>query len=135
MLIGEVARRTGVPPHTLRFYEEQHLLTRPARRESGYRVYSDRVLSELGFIRRAQQLGFTLDDVREILTLGRRGTVPCGRVAAICATHLERIERQMAELQAFRQGLQKVARQATNGCGLTVEGFCRAIAGQDQPRG
>lgn len=130
MLIGEVARRSGVPSHTIRFYEAQRLLTRPARRASGYRSYSDQVLGELGFIRRAQQLGFTLDDVREILTLGRKGTKPCGRVAAMCATHLERIDRQLAELQAFRRGLQEVARQATDKCGLTVEGFCRAIAGR-----
>ena len=76
-----------------------------ARGGSGYRVYSNRVLGSLDFIRRAQQLGFTLDDIRDLLALGRSGRMPCKRVAVMCATHLQRINRQMAELRAFRRGL------------------------------
>ena len=129
MLIGEVARRSGIPAHTIRFYETQQLVSSPARATSGYRVYSDQVLSELGFIKQAQQLGFTLDDIKEILTLGRSGRMPCKRVAALCETHLQRIDRQIDELKAFRKGLLAVEVLAQGGCGLTVDGFCRAIIG------
>ena len=128
MLIGEVARRSGIPTHTIRFYEEEKLVSRPSRASSGYRVYSDRVLAELGFIKRAQQLGFTLEEIREILKLGRTGKAPCDRVVALCDTHLDKIDRQIAELMSFRRGLEDVQRQAQQGCGLTVEGFCKAIA-------
>src|SRR5688572_18827173 len=106
MLIGEVARRSGVPAPTIRFYEEQKLVSRAARSPAGYRLYSDRVLDELGFIKRSQRLGLTLDETREILSLGRSGRKPCERVAAICAAHLDEIDRRMAELRAFRKHLQ-----------------------------
>ena len=132
MRIGEIAQRSGLPPHTIRFYEERKLVTRAARSASGYRMYSERVLDELGFIRRAQRLGFSLDEIREILSFGRGGKTPCARVAALCAAHLEEVDRQMAELQAFRHSLLAAKQQAEAGCGFTREGFCRAImeAGQ-----
>ncbi len=127
MLIGEAAQKSGIPPHTIRFYESQKLISRAARSAGGYRVYSDRVLDELRFIRRAQRLGLTLDETREILSLGRAGRKPCERVSAICATHLAEIERRMAELRQFRKHLLDAQRLAAQGCGFTPEGFCRAI--------
>ena len=90
-------------------------------------MYSDRVLDELRFIRRAQRLGLTLDETREILSLGRAGRKPCERVAAICAAHLAAIEKRMAELRAFRHHLEEAKQLAEKGCGFTSEGFCRAI--------
>ena len=127
MLIGEASQRSGVPAHTIRFYEGQKLVTRASRSQAGYRIYSDRVLDELRFIRRAQRLGLTLDETREILSIGRTGRKPCERVAAICDAHLAEIERKMAELRAFRRHLQDARRLAAKGCGFTPEGFCRAI--------
>jgi MerR family copper efflux transcriptional regulator len=132
MRIGEVARRSGIPAHTIRFYEERKLVTRVARSDAGYRVYSEHVIDELGFIRRAQRLGFSLDEIREILSLGRGGRTPCARVAALCATHLEEIDKQMAELRTFRRSLLEAQQQAQAGCGFTREGFCKAIMGAAQ---
>ena len=129
MLIGEVARRSGLSAHTIRFYEARGLLTRPTRRASGYRMYSTRVLDELRFVERAQLLGFTLNETREILSMGRSGRMPCERVAVLCATHLSEIDRRMAELRAFRRNLHKAQRFATRGCGFTPEGFCQAVVG------
>ena len=129
MRIGQIAQRAGIPAHTIRFYEEQKLVTSPARSQAGYRVYSERTLTELGFIRRAQRLGFSLEEIREILSLGRGGQMPCGRVAALCATHLKEIDERMAELRAFRRNLREAGRQASSACGFTPEGFCRAIMG------
>ena len=129
MLIGEVATCSGVPARTIRFYEQAKLLSVPPRSDAGYRIYSDRTLAELAFIKRAQRLGFSLDEIREILGLGHQGRLPCNRVTAICDTHLTAIDRQMAELQTFRKLLEQVRRKARAQCGFTSEGFCKAIMG------
>lgn len=127
MLIGEVARRSGVSAHTIRFYEQQKLIARPERAASGYRVYAARVLDELRFIERAQRLGFTLKETREIVSMGRSGRVPCERVSALCEAHLSEIDKRIAELRAFRRNLQSAKRLAGQTCGYTPEGFCHAI--------
>lgn len=129
MLIGEVATRSGVPTRTIRFYEQAGVLTPPARSPAGYRIYSEGTLAELVFVRRAQRLGLSLDEIREILSLGRSGRAPCGRVAAMCETHLANIEMQMKELRAFQRHLREAQIKAKAGCGFTREGFCRAIMG------
>jgi MerR family transcriptional regulator, copper efflux regulator len=127
MRIGQVAEQSGVTAPTIRFYEGQKLITKAARSSSGYRIYSDRVLSELAFIRRAQRMGLTLEETREILNLGRAGKKPCGTVSSICDAHLAEIDRRMAELQMFREHLTAAKKLAEQGCGFTPEGFCRAI--------
>ena len=72
LTIGLVARRAGVGVETVRFYERQGLIEEPPRRLSGYREYDDEVVARLGFIRRAKELGFTLKEIKELLSL-RRG--------------------------------------------------------------
>ena len=129
MLIGEVAERSGVPARTIRFYEEAKVLTAPARSRTGYRIYTERTLAELTFVKSAQRLGFSLEEVREILGLGRQGRLPCSRVVALCEAHLVQIEQRMAELQAFRRQLQNARRKAKASCGFTREGFCQAVMG------
>jgi|SRR5687767_2165326 len=129
MRIGEIARRSGIPAHTIRFYEDYRLVTRAERSDSGYRVYTDRTIDELGFIQRAKRLGFSLDEIREILSLGRGGKKPCERVAALCGSHLKDIDQRMADLRAFQRALREAERLAKAGCGFTSEGFCRAIIG------
>jgi MerR family copper efflux transcriptional regulator len=134
MHIGDVAKRSGIPAPTIRFYEAEKLITRPARSEAGYRLYSERILDELTFIRRAQGMGLTLEETREILSIGRSGTKPCSRVTAICVSHLAEIDRRMKELEEFRSRLLAAHRMATTECGFTAEGFCRAIlSGPDSP--
>jgi DNA-binding transcriptional MerR regulator len=77
LLIGDVARRTGVSAPTIRYYEGVGLLPSPPRSGAGYRRYSDATIDELLFIRKAQALGFSLDEIAEILQLSRSGTAPC----------------------------------------------------------
>ena len=129
MLIGELAERSGIPARTIRFYEQAEVLTAPERSANGYRVYSDKTLAELTFIKRGRRLGLSLDEIREILGLGRAGRLPCSRVTAICDAHLREIERQLEELAAFRDLLEQARRKASARCGLTEEGFCEAIMG------
>jgi len=127
MLIGEVAKRSGISVHTIRFYEQKKLIARPERAASGYRVYSDRVLDELRFIERSRRLGFTLKETREILSMGRSGRMPCERVSALCDAHLDEIDKRMAEMRAYKRNLRSAKRLASQACGYTPEGFCRAI--------
>ena len=127
MRIGEVARRAGVSSPTIRFYEAEKLLTPPERSDSGYRVYSQRVLDELAFIQRARRLGLQLSEIREVLSLGRAGKRPCERVAAICAARVAEIDQRMSELRRFRQDLETIKALTARDCGLTPEGFCKAF--------
>ena len=127
MLIGEAARQSGVPAPTIRFYENRHLITAAARSRAGYRLYTDRVLAEIRFVQQAQSLGFSLDEVREVVALTTRGALPCARVAALCRTHIQEIDGRLAELQAFRDQLLAAERRAQRQCGITSDGFCAAI--------
>ena len=103
--IGEVARRSGVGVEALRFYERRGLLGRPARTESNYRVYDESVLERLDFIRRAQAVGFTLDEIGEILAESADGSSPCRHVRELARRKLEELDRRLAELRRHRADL------------------------------
>jgi DNA-binding transcriptional MerR regulator len=103
--IGEVAKRSGVGIETLRFYERQGLLGRPARTESGYRLYDEAVLEQLEFIRRAQTLGFSLAEIARITAESRAGQSPCGEVREIVRERLRELDERLAELARYRKEL------------------------------
>jgi DNA-binding transcriptional MerR regulator len=103
--IGEVSRRSGVGIEALRFYERRGLLGRPARTESNYRVYDETVLERLDFIRRAQAVGFTLDEIGEILAESADGRSPCRHVRELARRKLEELDRRLAELRRHRADL------------------------------
>ncbi len=103
--IGEVSRRSGVGVEALRFYERRGLLGRPARTESNYRVYDESVLERLDFIRRAQAVGFTLDEIGEILAESADGRSPCRHVRELARRKLEELDRRLAELRRHRADL------------------------------
>ena len=86
--IGDVSRQTGLSIHTIRFYEAEGLLREPSRTESGYRVFSPHTIDQLQFIRKAQALGLSLEDVRELLRVADKGTPPCEHVRATLAHRL-----------------------------------------------
>jgi DNA-binding transcriptional MerR regulator len=100
LLIGRLAKLAGVKSDTVRFYERSGLLPKPSRTASAYRVYDDAALKQLRFIKKAQSLGFSLDEVRRILQLrGASGT--CRAVLAIAEATLEETEVKLRELQSF----------------------------------
>lgn len=103
--IGEVSRRSGVGIEALRFYERRGLLGRPSRTESNYRVYDESVLERLDFIRRAQAVGFTLDEIGEILAESADGRRPCRHVRELARRKLEELDRRLAELRRHRAEL------------------------------
>lgn len=103
--IGEVATRSGVGVDALRFYERRGLLGRPARTGSGYRVYDESVLEQLEFIKRAQALGFSLDDIAAIVAEKAEGRSPCGAVREIVRARLAELDARLAELRRYRREL------------------------------
>jgi Hg(II)-responsive transcriptional regulator len=104
MRIGEVAAGAGVNVQTLRYYERRGLLPEPRRRGSGYRAYDAETVRLVRFIKRAQELGFALREVADLIELKqspRRGV----EVRALAAAKVEDIERRIAHLRAMRQAL------------------------------
>ncbi|HEX8999178.1 MAG TPA: heavy metal-responsive transcriptional regulator [Blastocatellia bacterium] len=103
--IGDVAERTGVGIETLRFYERSGLLNRPARTEGGYRLYDAEALETLDFIKRAQALGFTLDEIKRIIAESRAGQSPCAEVREVVRLRLAELDERMAQMQRYRNEL------------------------------
>src|SRR2546426_9313307 len=83
LLIGEVAKRSGASRKALRLYEEAGILPAPPRTQSGYRVYSSEAVDLLAFVRQAQRLGVTLDEIKEIVAIKRAGRAPCPHLPAL----------------------------------------------------
>ncbi len=112
MRIGELARRTGVSPRTIRFYESVGILSPRARTPSGYRLFDDEAVRRLAFVRRARRLGLSLNEIREILEVYDRGQAPCPRVVALLERKIAVLSRQIAGLQALRRELLTIRRSA-----------------------
>ncbi|MEP6911485.1 MAG: heavy metal-responsive transcriptional regulator [bacterium] len=103
--IGEVAKLSGIGIEALRFYERSGLLGRPSRTQSGYRIYDPEVLERLVFIKRAQVLGFSLDEIKQIIAEKRAGESPCKGVRNIVRTRLQDLDEQMREMRRYRNEL------------------------------
>ena len=110
MRIGEVAARAGVNVETLRYYERRGLLAEPARRPSGYRSYDERSVRVVRFIKRAQELGFTLADIEELLRLAEGGSASCHEVRALANAKVVDLEGRIATLEAMRRSLLSLVR-------------------------
>jgi MerR family mercuric resistance operon transcriptional regulator len=128
LLIGDVASRVGVSAPTIRYYEEIGLLPKPLRSSAGYRRYSDATVDELRFIRRAQALGFSLDEIGEILRLSRSGKIPCSRVLTLAHRHLAAVEERIHQLQKFRERLAAELAKWDGQQTPTCRGLCQIIA-------
>jgi MerR family copper efflux transcriptional regulator len=105
LTIGTVAKRAGVPIDTIRYYEREGLLPEPLRRASGYRSYGEGTVAQLRFIRRAKALGFTLDEIRDLLALSADRQRGVKSVKQRAEERLAAIETRIAELQRVRDGL------------------------------
>lgn len=103
--IGEVARRAGVGVDTVRFYEREGLIQEPPRRPSGYRQYPSDTIPLIRFIKRAQDLGFTLREVEELISLRGGNGKRKKEVRALADAKLKDIDQKLARLQAMRSAL------------------------------
>lgn len=126
--ISDVSKRSGISIDALRFYEKSELLDQPSRNHSGYRVYDASVLERLAFIKQAQVLGFSLDEIRRIIADARAGQSPCDDVREMVRCRLEALDKHMHEVRRYRKELaetltewDKVGRAPGHICGL-IEG-------------
>jgi DNA-binding transcriptional MerR regulator len=124
--IGELAGRTGCTPEAVRFYEREGVLPRPERRGGGrYRRYSAADVERVRFLKRARDLGFSLAEVRELMTLAASDPQrPCTEVDALARAHLTQVEAKIAQLTSLRNELRQVIEGCRGGLGI---GGCRIL--------
>ena len=114
--IGELSRRTGCNIVTIRYYEQIALLPAPARSAGRYRVYDTADVRQLAFIRRSRELGFTLDEVRTLLSLSADdGQDTCANVREVAERHLADVRAKIADLQAMEHVLADAVRRCAAG--------------------
>lgn len=117
---GQVAASSGLDIETVRFYERQGLIEDPPRSEAGYRQYSNEDVSRLLFIKRAKELGFSLKEVSDLLTLQGKPDVSCAEVRMQAEAKLADIEGKIRELTRMKAALLQLTR-ACNGQGTTED--------------
>ena len=123
MKIGEVAKAAGVGIDAVRFYEREGLLPEPARRPSGYREYSPDAVTDLSFIKRAKELGFSLKEISELLLINRAPNATARDVKKLAEEKLADLEDKIRSLQRMKRALRKVAescpgRGSTSDCSI-----------------
>lgn len=113
--IGDLARATGSKVQTIRYYEGMGLMPKPQRTPGNQRMYGPEHRERLAFIRHARELGFSLDDIRELLALGGRPDQSCERADRIASAHLAEVARKIARLLALRTELRRMIRSCRRG--------------------
>ncbi|MGB3296350.1 MAG: heavy metal-responsive transcriptional regulator [Phormidesmis sp.] len=104
--IGEVSKQTGIAVGALRYYESLGLL-RSERGENSYRYYAPAAVQQVQFIKKAQALGFSLEDIGEVLTIHQQGDVPCDLVRSLLQDKIEQADAQIREMQTFKRSLER----------------------------
>lgn len=114
MTIGQLARRTGLTPDTIRFYEARRLLLPAGKTPGGYRLYDAEALRRLRFIRHAQACGMTLSEVRQLLDLRADDAACCGDVRRLAMRKKAEVDRKMATMRAMSQALSELIEICTD---------------------
>jgi Cd(II)/Pb(II)-responsive transcriptional regulator len=130
MKIGELARVTGTPVQTIRFYEREGVLASPARTQANYRVYQQAHADRLAFVRHCRSLDMTLDEVRALLRFKDAPSEDCGEVDTLLDEHIDHVAQRIRELRALQKDLKALRcmcdeRHATKDCGI-LQGLTRA---------
>jgi Hg(II)-responsive transcriptional regulator len=133
MRIGAAAEQAGVNVQTLRYYERRGLLPRPPRRTSGYREFPDEAVRVVRFIKRAQDLGFTLDEIEDLLKLRNDKRRDRARVRAVAEKRVRQVERKIAELDAMKKALTHLLDCCSDGGTLECP-IIEALDGTREPR-
>lgn len=107
--IGEVSKRSGMSIDTIRFYEKEGLLKKPSRSEGGFRLYPKEAVDQLVFIRKAQEMGLTLKEIKEIMCCGDKGLEPCCDLTVnMFSKKIKEFERKIQELNLMKRKLKLV---------------------------
>ncbi len=128
--VGQFARRAGVNVETVRYYERRGLLPRPVRRASGYRQYGGDAVTRMQFIKHAQTLGFSLDEISELLSLRVDPDTTCGDVKKRAEAKLEETEEKIRALQGMKRALTKLVASCR---GRGPRGDCPILEAMEQP--
>ncbi len=107
--IGELSRQIGCKIETIRYYEQQSLMPEPPRTSGGHRLYSEEMRGRLLFIRRSRELGFAMDEIRDLLSLVDGEQVSCERVKSMAEEHLQDIRAKIADLKKMQRTLSDLA--------------------------
>ena len=121
--IGKTADACGVKVPTIRYYENIGLLPKPSRNEGNRRLYQQEDVRRLGFIRHARELGFGIEEIRELLRLADDPDTSCAAADIIARAHLEQIELRLAKLKALKKELKRMVEE----CGHGHVSQCRVI--------
>ncbi|MCI0421405.1 MAG: MerR family DNA-binding protein [Acidobacteria bacterium] len=117
--IGQLAKQTGLSIDAIRFYERKGLLKKPARSEGGFRLFSSGDIAKLKFVRKAQELGFSLEEVHALIILRDQDTQPCWHVQDMLQQKLTVIRQKIEELKTLEEeleaGLRKCRRETSRG--------------------
>lgn len=128
--IGELAKRSGLSVETLRYYERRGLIPPPARLPSGYRSYPEDTLDRLIFIRRSKELGFSLDEIDELLQLDVNPQLGAAEVKARVEAKIATVERKIADLRRLQHSLQSLSARC---CGEGSTSDCPILEFLHQP--
>jgi DNA-binding transcriptional MerR regulator len=120
--IGQAAGETGVSIDTIRFYEKQGLLRRSPRTEGGFRLFGRDEIETLKFIRKAQKLGFSLGEIRELLILRAEHVPACSHVKELLEQKVSDVEQKIDELQDLRRSLTRALRKCKRGLKTAAPG-------------
>ncbi len=120
---GELARRSGCNLETIRYYEGIKLMPEPARTESGHRLYSIDDQRRLRFILRSRELGFSIDEIRSLLSMVDSGAYTCGEIHALTQEHLKSVSKKISDLKK----LQRTLKSISNDCAAGDETECPII--------
>jgi MerR family mercuric resistance operon transcriptional regulator len=111
MRIGELAKKVGITTQAIRYYERVGLFENPARNSSGYRIYEDHAVDFLKFVKKAQSLGFNLQEIKTIWNIVSSGKKPCGYVLKQTENRLREVDKRMEDLQELRLLLLNILKQ------------------------
>jgi len=123
LTIGRLAARSGCKVPTIRYYEQIGLMAAPERSEGNQRLYDHAALQRLAFIRHARDLGFTLDDIRDLLRLSEHPELSCAAADSIARRHLDTVRERIESLRRLESELEKIA----TACQSDTVRDCRVI--------
>jgi MerR family transcriptional regulator, mercuric resistance operon regulatory protein len=112
---GALAARTGCNLETVRYYERVGLLPPPPRSAGGHRLYGPDLVKRLNFVRRSRDLGFTIEEIRELLRLVDGGTYTCSQIEQMARDHVRQIRRKVADLRLLERAFERMAAQCSGG--------------------
>jgi len=129
-LIGELAARSGLEPQTIRYYERRGILSRPVRTAAGYRRYDERAIEELELVKGARSLGFSLNEIKDILGIVRARPARCSPVLQVARRRLAELDDVLASMKRKRTALAAaIDRCGPRPCTITLSRLATDVIG------